>query len=375
LVRAPAGGAPAGSWTPGGTVLITGGTGAVGLEIARALARDGAVHLVLAGRRGADVPGLAEATAGLAALGAKVTVAACDVSSREEVAALIESVERAGPPISAVVHGAGLLQNRDLVDLGAADVVDVALGKVAGAVHLADLLADRPLEAFVLASSTAGVWGSVGQAVYAAANAFLDAFAAELRGRGVPATSVAWGPWAGEGMAAGDEAREHLRRRGLPPMEPGRAVAELRRALDLGETAVTVVDVDWDRFAPAFTAHSPSGLIGDLPDTRRALARRGGPGGAEPDAAGRLAALPGAERRRFVLGLVLAELAAVLGRDDPDAIGPTADMRELGLESMTVLELRNRLERATGLPLPATLVHDSGTPEALAGAVLDARDD
>ncbi|CAM5606397.1 Polyketide synthase OS=Streptomyces antimycoticus OX=68175 GN=SANT12839_037360 PE=4 SV=1 [Streptomyces antimycoticus] len=368
----PASGAP---WRPRGTVLVTGGTGALGAHVARWLAENGAEHLVLTSRRGPDAPGATELRDELAASGVRVTVAACDVTDRDAVAGLLARMrdEHPGHPLTAVVHTAGVGQFAPLAETTPAEVADVVAAKVAGAAHLDALLGDTELDAFVLFSSIAAVWGSGGQGAYAAGNAFLDALAEQRRARGLTATSVAWGPWADGGLVTDDEAAEHLRRRGLPVMAPHSAIAALQQALDRNETVVTVADVDWDRFAPTFTAARPRPLIADLPEVRAALApdpaegADGGPAEASAESLRqRLTGLTGSEADKVLLDLVRTEVAAVLGHDDTTAVQAGRAFKELGFDSLTAVELRNRLNAVTGLQLTATLVFDHPTPGALA---------
>ncbi|MEV6124758.1 type I polyketide synthase, partial [Streptomyces sp. NPDC052077] len=361
------------TWRPRGTVLITGGTGALGAQVARHLARNGAEHLVLTGRRGPQAPGAAELAAGLEELGATVTLTACDLADRAQVAALLRDLPEDRHPLTAVIHAAGLPQFTPTDTLTPADLAAVLAAKAAGARHLDEVLADRDLDAFVLFSSVAAAWGSGSQAAYCAANAHLDALAEQRRARGLAATSVAWGPWADAGMAGDEEAEAHLRRRGLPAMAPDTAIAALQRALDLDETTVVVADVRWDRFAPAFTLARPSALLADLPEARTALAATGpgtdGAGTADdtaPSRAAGLAALPAAERHRVLLDLVRAEAARALGHSGPSAVVGERSFKDLGFDSLTGVELRNRLKGATGLRLPATLVFDHPNADALA---------
>ncbi|QKV75039.1 SDR family NAD(P)-dependent oxidoreductase [Amycolatopsis sp. Hca4] len=357
LVHAPAG-APARRWRPEGTVLVTGGTGALGGHVARWLARAGAEHLVLVSRRGGDAPG----AAGLAAeLDCRVTFAACDLADRDAVAALV----RDHPGIRAVVHTAGLPQAKTVADTGAGDFAEVLAAKATGADHLDELLGDD-LDAFVLFSSNAGVWGSAGQGAYAAANAHLDALAARRRAAGRKATSVAWGSWAGDGMAGSAEAKEHLRRRGLREMAPDRALAALQHALDADETFVAVADMDWPRFAAGFTAARRRPLIEDLPEVHvEEVVTEVGAGLAEA-----VRGLGPREAAHHVLDLVRAQAAAVLGHDSAAAVPADRAFRELGFDSLTAVELRNRLTTVTGVRLPATVVFDHPHPRALAGHLL-----
>ncbi|WP_435056392.1 type I polyketide synthase [Streptomyces venezuelae] len=375
LVHAPAtgSGGPAPRWTPRGTVLITGGTGALGRHVARRLAERGAQHLVLVSRSGADAPGTDRVRTELEALGAAVTLAACDVTDRDALAALVAGLAADGTPVRAVVHAAGVSQPPGTgTDLpGFARVVTA---KTAGAVHL-DALFDTPdsLDAFVLFSSIAGVWGGGGQGAYAAANTFLDALAERRAARGLAATAVAWGPWADGGMATEGDAEEQLGRRGLPPVAPETNLLALERALTGRDAAVTAARVDWTRFAPVFAAARPRPLIGDLPEVRAALlaqdpaAGAAGAVAADPSQAvlGRLAGLSGDDRDTALLDLVREHAAAALGHPSADAVAADRAFKDLGFDSLTAVDLRNRLGAACGLRLPSSLVFDYPNPQAL----------
>ncbi|MEU3642882.1 type I polyketide synthase [Lentzea sp. NPDC034063] len=341
-------------WRPRGTVLITGGTGALGGQVARRLAADGAEHLVLTSRRGQADSGLVDE---LIALGTRVTVRACDVADRDALAALLAEF-----PPSAVVHAAGLGDPDYLVDTDLAEFERVRSAKVLGALHLDALLGDAPLDAFVLFSSIAATWGSGGQGAYSAANAALDALAEARRTRGLTATSIAWGPWAGPGMAEG-EAGVQMARRGVAGLPPRRAVAELVAAVERDEPAVVVADVDWTRFVPAFTAQRQSPLLGDLPEVREVLAAEVTPGGAVAEI---LSTAKGSELDQLLLDIVRGEIAVVLGHSASGAVDVQQPLRDLGLDSLASVELRNGLSRATGLALPSTLVFDHPTAAAVA---------
>ncbi|WP_460073175.1 type I polyketide synthase [Streptomyces sp. YKOK-I1] len=357
-------------WQPRGTVLITGGTGALGARVARWAAEQGAEHLVLTGRRGPDAPGAADLTAALTALGARVTIEACDIADRAAVEDLLTR-----HTVDAVVHAAGVTDTLPLPEADADRLRPVLAAKAHGAAHLDAVLraqGDRPLDAFVLFSSIAGVWGSGGQTAYAAANAYLDGLAEQRRARGATATSIAWGPWADGGMAAEDGAEEYLRRRGLAALDPDTALAALRRVLQQGATGQVVADVDWSRFAPGFTSARPSPLLADLPEARDALRTgRTDPddGGAAAALRGRLAGRPAAERTRALLELIRTHAAAVLGHADAGLLETRRAFRDSGFDSLTAVELRNRLAAETGLALPATLVFDHPTPVDLAAFV------
>ncbi|GDY42852.1 hypothetical protein SANT12839_037340 [Streptomyces antimycoticus] len=364
--------AEAEGWSARGTVLVTGGTGALGGQVARWLIDKGAEHVVLTSRRGLDAPGAAELRDELAASGARITVAACDVADREALAGLLDGLP-AELPLTAVVHAAGVLDDGILESLTPERFASVLRAKADAALALDELTRELDLSAFVLFSSTSGTVGAAGQANYAAANAFLDALAQRRRVEGLPATSIAWGPWAAGGMAADEALEQRMRRAGMPPMDADLAIDALQRALDLGDAAVTVADVDWDRFAPGFTAGRPSPLLADLPEVRQAATRgtatatgEAAPVETASALARRLLGLPEAERHRALLDLVRTHVAEVLGHADVSDISAERAFREIGFDSLTAVELRNGLGAATDLRLPATLIYDYPTPLALA---------
>ncbi|MEV0135911.1 SDR family NAD(P)-dependent oxidoreductase [Dactylosporangium sp. NPDC050688] len=363
------------AWPPAaGTVLITGGTGAVGAHIARdvARARPG-VALLLTSRRGADAPGAAELAAQLRELGATVTVAACEAADRTALAALAADAAARGEPIRAVCHAAGAGSTVALADVRAGDLLDGLHTKVAGALALDHVFGD--VDAFVLVSSGAGVWGAAGQGPYAAANAFLDALAEHRRSRGLAATAVAWGLWDGAGMAAGEA--DGMRRRGLVPMAPATAAAALRRLVPSGRPGTVVADLDWPRFTAGFAALRQTRLFTEIPGAEPpASDGAAAPAGSSPPLVARLAGLAAGEARRELRDLVRAQAAAALGykaeagRAAADTIAPDRALRELGLDSLTAVDLRNRLVAATGLRLATTLVFDHPTPDRIAAHLL-----
>ncbi|WP_406144448.1 type I polyketide synthase [Streptomyces sp. NBC_01012] len=376
LERAPLPDGPAPEpWRPRGTVLITGGTGAVGGQIAVWLAGNGAEHLVLLSRRGGDAPGAAELTAELESLGARVTTAACDVTDREQLAALVADLEARGEQIRSVMHTAGAGSLVPLPDTDLAEFGDTLHAKVLGAAHLDELIGE--VDAFVLFSSISAVWGSADHGAYAAANAYLDGLAENRRARGLGATSVVWGIWApqdGKGMAA-NLAERQLRGRGIPFMRPALAIEGFQQVLDRDETVIVVAAVDWDRFAPVFTSTRPSALISELPDVRAALVGQDTDDAAQDETGSplldRLRALPAAEQRELLAELVRAQAAAVLGHESATEIEPGRAFRELGFDSLTAVDLRGRLNAATGLRLPVTVVFDYSSATALADHLRD----
>ncbi|HWN35671.1 MAG TPA: SDR family NAD(P)-dependent oxidoreductase [Pseudonocardia sp.] len=351
------------AWVPRGTVLVTGGTGALAGHVARWLAAAGAEHLVLAGRRGPAAPGATELHEELRALGVRVDVVACDVTDRAALAALVEQF-----PPDAVVHTAGIVRDSLITDLTEDDAAAVCAPKTSAAAHLDELTRDRDLDAFVLFSSMAGSVGGPGQGAYAAANAHLDALALRRRREGRPAVAIGWGAWAGGGLADGATA-ERMRRVGMPPMDPHLAVAAMAAAVAEGEPHVVVAEVDWARYAQVITGARPLATLRGIPG---AVPATGAEAGHSAGAVGSpmLAGLDPAQRRAAALELVRTHAAAVLGLPGPEAVAPDRAFRDLGFDSLTAVDLRNRLVRAADVRLPVTLVFDYPTAEELSGLLL-----
>ncbi|HWN35742.1 MAG TPA: type I polyketide synthase, partial [Pseudonocardia sp.] len=355
---------------PRGTVMITGGTGALGGHLARWLARGGAEHVLLTSRRGPDAPGADELRAEIESLGARCTVAACDAADRDAVAALLAHIAADGPALRAVVHAAGYLDDGVIESLDADRMEPVLRAKAVAASVLDELTRGLDLDAFVLFSSTSGTISGPGLGNYAPGNAFLDALATIRRDAGEPVTAVAWGHWGGPGGMGEGAVGERLRRFGVLDMEPEDALAALQDALDHDETTVAVTALDWERFAPAFSSARPSPLIADLPDARRVLAAAaesaGGAGaGDRPRLLHHLDDVPREDWPHAISTVVRTYVAAILGHSGPEAVAPGVTFSDLGFDSLTAIELRNGLSAAVGLRLPATLVFDYPNPEAL----------
>ncbi|GAB1818047.1 type I polyketide synthase [Herbidospora sp. RD11066] len=364
LSRAPFQGGEVAEDVPAGTILITGGTGALGAHVARWYAGRGADHLLLVSRSGPDAPGADDLRRELTDLGARVTVAACDVSDRDALAALL-----AEHPVNGVVHTAAILDDAVVEDLTPAQIERVLRVKVDAAVNLHELAGD--VESFILFSSFAGSFGVAGQGNYAPGNAFLDALAHHRRGLGLPALSVGWGHWSGGGMADHGLVEEQMKRRGGRSLDPATALTILGQALSADETFLAVVEIDWDGLAHIFSSARPLPALSDLPEMRRILSR---PAPESAPATGDLSALadlPAAERLRRLLAVVRTHVAGVLGHASPDAVEAERAFKELGFDSLTAVELRNRLGAVTGLRLPTTLVFDYPTPAALARHLKD----
>ncbi|GDY51947.1 hypothetical protein SVIO_025700 [Streptomyces violaceusniger] len=365
----------AASWRPTGTVLVTGGTGALGRQVALWLARTGAKRLVLTSRRGPATEGAEALRDELAALGTHADIVACDVGDRSAVAALLDGIPQ-DSPMTAVVHAAGVLDDGVLAKMTTSRFQEVVRVKAEAARHLHDLTRDADLAAFVLFSSFAGTVGAAGQANYVVANALLDALAEERRVAGLPVTSIAWGPWADAGMAVdGSAAQRTVALSGLHPMEPGLALRALERAVMAGEAQIAVVDADWkrhvDHLAGSPEARPLTRLLSGIPAVRAAGTVTASQPRQSPEAfARRLKSLPDAERDEELLRLVRAHAALVLGHGSPDVIAPRRNFVEMGFDSLTATRLAIRLGAATGLQVNGAMVFAHRTPSALAGHLL-----
>ncbi|MFG3510697.1 SDR family NAD(P)-dependent oxidoreductase [Streptomyces sp. NPDC047821] len=340
-------------WTPRGTVLITGGSGALAAHLARRLAERGAEHLVLVSRRGPEAEGAAGLAAELRAAGTRVTLASCDVTDPRRLGELLTALDRDEAPLRAVLHTAGVLDDRLLDRQDAASLAAAAAPKLAAARHLHELTRDRDLDAFVLYSSVVGVLGNIGQANYAMANAALDALAAQRRAEGLPAVSIGWGPWADGGMTHG-AAETQLRRIGLAPMPADRALDALDAALAHGGTTV-VAKTDWAKAAAAYAENGDRPFLRDIPEARAAAgtpAEQGNP------LRTTLLALPEDAREDHLRHLLATEAAAVLGVTDPASLDPERGFKDLGFDSMMAVDLSTRVQKRTGVVTPKTLIFD-----------------
>ncbi|MGW4774995.1 SDR family NAD(P)-dependent oxidoreductase, partial [Nocardia sp. NPDC004278] len=351
---------------PSGTVLITGGTGALGSLLARHLVAEyGVTRLLLTSRSGPAAPGAEELEAELAALGVHAQIVACDVSDRNALVALLAEISTEHP-LTAVVHTAGVLDDGVIGSLTPERIDTVLASKTDAAMHLHELTAGMELSAFVMFSSAAGSLGSPGQGNYAAANATLDALAAYRRAQGDPALSVAWGLWAPpsgmtEQLSEGDLAR--MNRSGLAPMSTEHALTLFDRAVGNEYASVLAAQLDTAALLGLVSARQLPALFADLAP----LARPGATSlGRDSDLRHRVQGLNDSEQRRMILDAVRAQIATVLGHDGPAAIAAGRPFLELGFDSLSAVEVRNRLKSITGLTLPATLIFDFPTSTVLA---------
>jgi polyketide synthase 12 len=355
-----------------GTVVITGGTGMAGAALARHVVANHGVHnLVLIGRRGPDAPGAAELAAELQAAGAAVSVVACDAADRPALAQVLADIP-AQHPLSAVIHTAGVLDDAVVTSLTPERVDAVLRAKIDTAWNLHELTRDMPISAFVMFSSMAGLVGSSGQANYAAANSFLDGLAVHRRSRGLPAVSLGWGLWdQTSSMTGALEAVDFARfaRDGIVAMSSTEALQLLDTAMVIDQPVLLPARIDTTALRAKFDGGTLPPMFVDLINApaRRQVDDSLAAAKSKSALLQRLDGLPEDEQQTVLLDLVRSHIATVLGNSTPESIDPDKAFQELGFDSLTAVEMRNRLKAATGLPLSPTLIFDYPNSAALAG--------
>jgi polyketide synthase 12 len=355
-----------------GTVLITGGTGMAGSALARHVVSDhGVRHLVLLSRRGADAPGAGELVAELSQAGAQVQVVACDAADREALAKVISDVP-VQHPLTGVIHAAGVLDDAVITSLTPDRVDAVLRAKVDAAWNLHELTRDLNVSAFVMFSSMAGLVGSSGQANYAAANAFLDALAVHRRANGLPAISLGWGLWDQASAMTGelgDVDFARFARDGIVAMSSDEALQLLDTALIVDKPFLLPARIDLTALKAKFDGGTLPPMFVDLINApaRRQVDDSLAAAKSKSALLQRLEGLPEDEQHTILLDLVRSNIATVLGNTTPEAIDPNRAFQELGFDSLTAVEMRNRLKAATGLALSPTLIFDYPNSAALAG--------
>jgi acyl transferase domain-containing protein/NADPH:quinone reductase-like Zn-dependent oxidoreductase/acyl carrier protein len=350
----------------GGSVVITGGTGMAGSAVAAHLvARYGVAHVVLVSRSGAHAEGAAELVSRLENAGARVSVVACDVADRDAVAKLLAQLP-AEYPLKGVFHAAGVLDDGLIASLTLERFDAVLRAKIDGAWNLHELTQNMDLSAFVMFSSMAGIVGAPGQGNYAAANSFLDGLAAQRRARGLAGLSVAWGLWEEASAMTrhlGDRDKARMRRVGLAPLSTPQALQLFDHAM-LADRAVLVA-ARLDAAGLSASGVVPPMLRGLVTRPGRRLVAETDGAGSRSDLAVRLQGLTVEQRHQQLVELVCDNAATVLGRSVADIDAGMA-FQDLGFDSLTAVELRNRLKTATGLALSPALIFDYATPQALA---------
>ncbi|MCA2313526.1 type I polyketide synthase [Mycobacterium sp. WUMAC-025] len=359
------------AWTSG-TVLITGATGMAGSAVARhVVTRHGARNVVLVSRRGLDAPGAAELVAELSAAGAHAETVACDAADREALAKVIADIPMQRP-LTGVIHAAGVLDDAVVTSLSPERMNAVLRSKVDAAWNLHELTRDLDVSAFVMFSSIAGLAGASGQANYAAGNSFLDGLAAHRRAHGLPAISLGWGLWDQAsamtgGLGAADLAR--FGRDGIVAMSSDQALELMDTALIVDEPFMLPAHIDLAALRVKFDSGTLPPMFVDLINapTRRQVDDSLAAAKSKSALLQRLEGLPEDEQQAILLDLVRSHIATVLGSSSPEAIHPDRAFQELGFDSLTAVEMRNRLKAATGLPLSPTLIFDYPNSAALAG--------
>jgi acyl transferase domain-containing protein len=346
------------------TYLITGGLGALGLKVADWLVAQGARHLALIGRRNPKSASAEESIRKLEAQGAQIICAQADVADRERMTEVLTRIAETAPPVRGIIHAAGVAGYTDIDNLEQVELESVLHPKVDGAWQLHRLTKDMDLDFFICFSSISSAWGSRGQAHYSAANSFLDALAYYRKAAGLPALSVNWGPWAGGGMISA-EVETLLRRVGARTITSDEAIETLSLLPATGWPQVVVADIDWELFAASYEIKGRRPLIERLRITRVTTAKD------QPsNLLKQLESLRAIDRNRMLTELVQREASQVLGLGSASALNAQAGLFEMGMDSLMALEFRGRLESVVSHALPATLVFDHPTVEAVVDFLL-----
>jgi NADPH:quinone reductase-like Zn-dependent oxidoreductase/malonyl CoA-acyl carrier protein transacylase/NADP-dependent 3-hydroxy acid dehydrogenase YdfG/acyl carrier protein len=336
-----------------GSYLVTGGLGGLGLSVAGWLADRGAGHLVLAGRSGVVTVAQKEAVASLSARGTRVTIAKVDIADRAQVENVIAEISASGMPLRGIIHAAGILDDGFILQQSPERFRRVMAPKVEGALHLHELTKGAPLDFFVMYSSAAGLFGSPGQASYAAANAFLDALAHARRAQGLPGLSIDWGPFSEVGLAVAQENRgARMVSRGMRNLSPAEGLSALIRLLDSQRVQTGVLSLDVRQWLEFYPAAASSRTLSRLVSAERAGAGRPT---VDAEVMRRIAAAEPGEKVGIIEEIIAKQVSQVL-RIAEGKVDLKAPLTSLGMDSLMGLELRNRIEIVLGLMMPATLL-------------------
>ena len=344
-----------------GTYLITGGLGALGLKIAQWMVEQGAKYLVLTGRRGAS-PQAQETINHIEQKGVRVLVAQADVSDETDMAKVLADVKAAMPPLQGIIHAAGVVGYQAIKDIDLNTFESVLRPKVLGAWILHQLTKEMKLDFFVGFSSIASVWGSKGNAHYAAANHFLDALAYYRQGLGLPALSVNWGPWAEAGMASSEAAQQWLTRMGVKALQPDEGLTALSVLMGGDSPQTTVANVDWTRFKGIYEARGQRPLLEKIETQHKEADQQK----QQSEILQKLETAPQSDRVSVLIAYLQAEVAEILGLGVSQLPDPSRGFFEMGMDSLMAVELKERLQTSLGASLPATLAFESPTIKDLA---------
>jgi acyl transferase domain-containing protein/acyl-CoA synthetase (AMP-forming)/AMP-acid ligase II/acyl carrier protein len=360
------------TWKPSGTALVTGATGRLAKHVVGWLAEAGADHLVLLSRSAAEHPQSAELEKELQTRGVGATSVSVDVTDRSALAPVLANIRSAHGPIRTVVHIAAAIEWNTISDTTAEEFSSSYAAKAVGANNLVELLEDEPPDTFILFSSAAATWGGAQQGAYAAANAHIDALAARMRSNGRTALSAAFGLWADQTGGLPHEILDYFQRIGINEIPPTTALAALQQAIEANDTLITIADVSWDRFLPLFTARRSHPLLTEFASPANTTETSSSTSTPSASALREMLAGQTAEEKLHTLTTMVASAAAtVFAHPDPAALDPDRPFKDLGIDSLTALELRNSLTTHTGLTLPATVAFDHPTPIALATHLAD----
>jgi hypothetical protein len=337
--------------------------------MARWLTEQGAGRLVLLGRR-AVAPETAATLRELEAAGTTIVAQSVDVAVRAQLTAVLETIRKDGPPLRGVLHSAGVLDDAVLLHQDVERFSRVFAPKIIGTDLLHQLTRADPLDWFVLFSSAASVLGSRGQSNHSAANAFLDLLARERAALGLPGLSINWGVWTEVGAAADRGLTSRLAAQGFGALTPSQGLLAWERLLAEVRPQVAVLPVDWQRYLAEIAVPSLGAYLADVAETRRALQREQAAPAEDASLVAQLAAAPRTRRRAILATFVGEKAVRALGLDPTAAIDPRAPLNALGLDSLLSIELRNTLSAAVGQPLPATLLFDYPTINALTDFLL-----
>jgi acyl carrier protein len=352
------------SLRPDATYVVTGGLGALGLEVADWMVRRGARHLVLAGRSTPASSAL-ETVTRLQQTGVEVLIVQADVARRDDMARLVAAIRETMPPLRGLIHAAGVVDDGVLLQQNWDRFARVCAPKVDGAWNLHAATAGEDLDFFVVFSSAASVLGSAGQGNYAAANAWLDALVRYRRAKGLCGLSINWGPWDERGMAArlGAAHRAQLHAKGFGMIPPDQGIRILEQLLQTDASQRAVLSVDWS-VVRADRGRTPTSLLSGIAPVDRGRVAADRP--AEPELIRLVREAPPRRQKELLAAYVQRQGATILGLDSPDGLYPHRPLTELGLDSLMALSLRSALEAAVGRSLPATLVFEHPTLEAIA---------
>ena len=349
---------------PEASYLITGGLGALGLEVAQWMVKEGAKQIVLMGRRAPNETAQ-KIIEELETAGASVSVLLGDISHTEDVALTLKEISASLPPLKGVIHGAGVLDDGLLQNMSWQQFTKVMAPKVAGTWHLHQLTLDLPLDFFVCFSSMASILGSPGQGNYAAANGFMDALAHYRRGQGLPGLSINWGPWAAAGMAARLDSinQQRLESSGMIAIKPEQGMIALGSLLSDSQSQVGVFPVNWSKFLRQFLGGQKMPFLSALISTEPSLTQKSA-------FLLKFEATVASERRSLLVDHVRCQVAPVLGINNPKSISLGAGFFDLGMDSLTSVELRNKLQTSLESSLPSTLAFDYPTVDKLVDYLL-----